>query len=362
MSEDADEDEDEESSLLIEEVAKRFGFERVSSALPGPDVYPPYLFVGFFLLVLDHGVIQTYIHLTGGTHVLVGNPIIFSGVIAAFLGIYGIRYMSSKYEQAIEDSQLSDRIPDDKQNAFDAPISYRTKVVVLAVSVIVLYANIVFAIGIPTLLEMRDGALPLHLINWLFVFEFVYLPLVVEFGLIYFSIHFLLPHRIRQVDPPLFFYDPRNMGGFAPIGQLLKRSYYVYTAGLVGFFLLVYGGVLFSPNSENVTGLFEFVFFSGAWLAGLVSIGHSMYVMHQVMAERKQRRIRELESEMRDIIDKPYDINESEVTDDERLDDITRRLEHVRGTRVYPATFTMWSQIAISVLLPQALQAVVQTT
>lgn len=351
----------QDDHLLIERVAERFGFGTVSSVLPGPDVYPPYLFVGFFLLVLDHGVIQTHIHFTGGTHALVENPIILSGVIAAFLGIYGIRYMSNKYAVAMADSRIHERVDDERVDGFVGAVSMRTKVAVLALSIVVLYLNVVFGVGIPTLIENRNGAIPIHLVNWLFVFEFVYLPVVVEFGLIYFSIHFLLPHRIKRTAPPLFFYDPRNMGGFAAIGQLLKRSYYVYTAGLLGFFLLVYGGALLAPEGSSVAGLFEFVFFSGAWLAGLASIGHSMYVMHQVMAERKRNRIRELESEMRDIIENPYDINESTVTDAERLDDIRRRLEQVRNTRVYPATFTMWSQIAISVLLPQALQAVVQT-
>lgn len=351
----------QEDRLLIERIAARFGFRKVSSRLPGPDIYPPYLFIGFFLVLLDHGVIQTYIHFTGGTHVLVSTPIIFSGVIAIYLGIYGIRYMSSKYARAIADCRIHERIEEEQVQAFEGPISWRTKVVVYALSVVVLYANIIFGVGISTLLELRTGALPLHLVNWLFVFQFVYLPVVVEFGLIYFSIHFLLPYRIKRMDPPLFFYDPRNMGGFAAIGQLLKRSYYVYTAGLVGFFLLVYGSVLLSPDGQTVTGMFEFVFFSAAWVAGLASIGHSMYAMHQIMSRKKRDRIRELESEMREIIENPYDINESKVTDDQRLDDIGRRLEHVRGTRVYPATFTMWSQIGISVLLPQALQLVVQT-
>lgn len=352
----------EEDRLLIENVAKLFGFDRLSSFLPGPDVYPPYLFVGFFLLILDHGVIQTYIHLTGGTHGLVANPIIFSGVIAAFLGIYGIRYMSNKYERAIDDSRVDERVDNtDDYQAFERPISFRTKVVVLALSVAVLYANIVLNVGVATLIENRGGALPLQLVNWLFVFQFVYLPVVVEFGLIYFSIHFLLPYRIKQIDLPLFFYDPRNMGGFSAIGQLLKRSYYVYTAGLIGFFLLVYGGVILSPDSNNVPGLFEFVFFSGAWSAGLASIGHSMYVMHQVMADKKRECIADLEEQMHDVIEKPYDINESRITNSDQFQDITDRLERVRNTRVYPATFTMWSQIAISVLLPQALQLIVQT-
>lgn len=85
-----------------------------------------------------------------------------------------------------------------------------------------------------------------------------------------------------------------------------------------------------------------------------------MLTMHRVMAGRKEQRISELEAEIEDIIQNPYDINNSEVTDEERLDDIYRRRQEIRDTRVYPATFTMWSQIVISVLLPQALNMAAQ--
>lgn len=150
------------------------------------------------------------------------------------------------------------------------------------------------------------------------------------------------------------------MAGFAAVGQLLKRSYYLYTAGLLLFFGLVYGPVLLQA-SGYVPGLAELLFFSTAWFVGLLSIGYSMYTMHQFMSGEKEQRIRELEDELHRAIKNPYDINNSEVADQEQLDETRRRLEQVRNTRVYPATFTMWSQIAISVLLPQFLQLTVQT-
>jgi hypothetical protein len=60
-------------------------------------------------------------------------------------------------------------------------------------------------------------------------------------------------------------------------------------------------------------------------------------------------------------LENPYNINNSEIADQDQLDDTRRRLEQVRKIRVYTATFTMWSQIAISVLLQQLLQLTVQT-
>lgn len=339
-----------DETSLVEYLANAFGFSALSTALFGTGAYSSYLFVGFFA-ALDLGVLQTYVHFNGGEHILVRSPNVVAGYAAVFLGVYGIRYMSSRYGDAMAAIRLEERVELSEADAFRRTISWRTKVVVYVSALAVLYANTIINVGVPN----RVTA-----INFLFTWEFVFLPVIVEFALTYYGIHFLLPRQIRRADLDMFFYDPRNMGGFAAVGQLLKRSYYLYTAGLLLFFLLVYGTVLFSLGGY-VPGTFELAFFSVAWFVGLLSIGHSMYVLHQFMSGEREDRIRELEGELHDALENPYDINNSEVTDEERLKDVRRRLEQVRGTRVYPATFTMWSQIAISVLLPQLLQLTVQT-
>jgi len=335
---------------LIEYMAALFGFSRLSTALPGRDIYPPYLYVGFFSL-LDVCVLQVYVHLTGGTHILLQTPNVVAGYVAVLLGVYGVRYMSSGYGDALAAIRAQDRVDSSGIARFQRLFGWRTKIGIYVVAVAVLYANAVLNVGVPN----RVTA-----INFLFTWEFVFLPVIVEFALTYYGIHVRLPRRIKKAEIGLFFYDPRNMGGFAAVGQLLKRSYYIYTAGLLLFFVLVYGPVLFSV-SGYVPGLFELAFFSTAWFAGLLSIGYSMYTMHRLMSAEKEQRIRELEDQLHRAIENPYDITDSRVTDQEQLDDARRRLEEIRNTRVYPATFTMWSQIAISVLLPQLLQLTVQT-
>lgn len=345
---------DDGRTNLVERIAGLFGFDALAERLPG-DIYPPYLFVGFFLL-FDHGVLQVYVHLNGGTHILLDYPNILAGPVAVFFAVFGIRYMSTNYDDALESVRIHDRADD--PSPFERTIAWRVKLAVYAISVVVLYANIFLAVGVDSLIRPGGGGITLF--NWLFVFEFVYLPVIVEFALTYYHIHFLLPKRIKQTDIGLFFYDPRNMGGFAGIGQLLKRSYYIYTAGLLLFFTVVYGGVLLSFGGTQA-GLFEAVFFSAMWLVGLVSLAYSMYTMHSLMSEEKENRIRDLEAELRSLIENPDDITASSVPDEGDLEDVERRLEQVRSTRVYPATFTMWSQIGISVLLPQVLQLAVQT-
>ncbi|MBX0286582.1 hypothetical protein [Haloarcula salinisoli] len=335
---------------LVEYMAALFGFARLSTALPGRDIYPPYLFVGFFSF-LDLAVLQVYVHLSGGTHILLDVPSVAAGYVAVLLGVYGIQYMSSGYESALAAIRAQERADSSEIDQFQRIFSWRAKVIVYAIAALALYANTLLNVGVPYQVTA---------INFLFTWEFVFLPVIVEFALTYYGIHFLLPRRFENAGFNLFFYDPRNMGGFAAVGQLLKRSYYLYTAGLVLFFFLVYGPVLLAVDGY-VPGLFELLFFSAAWFVGLLSIGYSMHTMHQFMSAEKEQRIRELEEELHGAIENPYDINNSRVADQEQLDDARRRLEQVRSTRVYPATFTMWSQIAISVLLPQLLQITVQT-
>lgn len=350
-------DDDFDETLLVERIAALLGFERLSSALPG-DIWPPYLFVVSFLL-LDHGIVNGYIHLTGGTHILLAAPNIFVAPLAVLFAAFGIRYMWRNYAQAIRDLNVEQRADDEITDRFARTMSWRVKAGIYVLAVVVLYANVLFNVGLSTI--NRPGGGLIDAVNWLFVFEVAYLPFVVEFALVYFAIHVSLPRRIEQADIGLYFYDPQNMGGFASVGQLLKRSYYLYTAGLLLFFIVVYGAVILSLGETPATA-FSAAFFSAAWFVGVLSIAYSMLTIHRLMASEKRERIRELEAEMREVIEKPYDINESTVTDENELDDIRRRLEEVRGTRVYPATFTMWSQILISVLLPQALQLVLQAT
>jgi hypothetical protein len=259
--------------------------------------------------------------------------------------------MFRRYEEALATIPVQERVDSSEIDQFQRIFSWRVKVIIYVSAVVVLYANTLLNVGVPD----RVTA-----INFLFTWEFVFLPIIVEFALTYYGIHFLLPRQIKNTEFNLFFYDPRNMGGFAALGQLLKRSYYIYTGGLVLFFFLVYGPVLLSVNGYE-PGVFELVFFSTAWVVGLLSIGYSMYTMHQIMSAEKEQRIRELEEDLHEALENPYDIKNSEITDREQFDDARKRLEQVRSTRVYPATFTMWSQIAISVLLPQLLQMTVQT-
>lgn len=346
-----------EQTLFIEKLARSLKFDTMAETIPGPDIYPPYLFLGVFLLI-DLGIVNTYSHFTGHPHVFIASPTAIAAPLGLVLAAVGIRYMSDGYADAISDLHVQDRVRESELTMFRRLVSYRLKIGVYGVAVVVLYINNLINVGVSSIVAVGGD---FALINWLVIWPVAYLPFVVEFALIYFGIHALIPRRISRADLGLFFYDPRNMGGFGPLGQFLKRSYYLYTIGLLLYLVLVYGPVITAiGQTPKEPGLFLNLFFSIAWLVGVISIGYSMLKIHRIMSEKKEERIRELEEELREIIENPYDINSSEVADRDRFEDVSRRLENVRETREFPATFTMWSQIAIGVILPQALQVAIQ--
>lgn len=349
----------QQETLLIEQVAAVYRFDRLATMVPGRNIYPPYLMLAVAFCI-DFGLVNLYKMLTGYQHIVVANPPVIAGWAGIILAAVGIRYMTANYSDAIEYIRRHNSESETAVETLDSLVSRRTKWIVLGIMVAGEYIFLLFVSGLDPVIEFEG---PAGLVNVLFVHEFLILPFVAEFTVIYFSVHFIIPKRINEADINLFHYDPRNMGGFAAVGQLLKRSYYLYTAGLLLYFLLIYGPFIVPfGNDPAKPGLTAAVFFSLAWLVGLASIAYSMLRMHRIMASQKEGRIRELEENLQDVIEQSHDITCAEITDSDKYKKIQERLDHVRSTKVYPATFTMWSQILVSVILPQALQIAVQAT
>lgn len=348
--------------LLIERIAEILGFARLADRLPW-NVYPPYLLVAV-ALIFEYGVIDGYNFFIAGKASVVSDPISIVSAFGLILAVVGIRWMRDTYAEAMTSLRVSQHKSagdDGRSISFEYIVPFRLKIAAYVIGLVLLFANHFFLLGIPTLLNIQ-GVVSTVLYNFTLQ-PLVYVPLIIEFGLLYVGIHVFLPRRIVKADLDLFFYDPRNMGGFAKVGELLKRSYYLYTCGLVLYFVLIYGVIflneyLSSPYPEPTNALA--VMFTVLWLVGIVSIGYSMYRIHTQMSAKKAQEIDKIEDQIRRKLSDPYDIHSSNLANDEELGEIQHRLEQVRATREYPSTFTMWTQIGISVLLPQALQVIVQ--
>ncbi|MFC7132082.1 MULTISPECIES: hypothetical protein [Salinibaculum] len=343
---------------LLERLASVTRVEWLAGKLPSEDVHSPYLYVAVFIF-LDFAVVNPYSHLTGGVHAVVRNPFYIAFYLSIAIAVVGVRYMHRGHVDAI--SRLTERGICDAATADDYAVTIRTKLLFYGVGLVGFFAYQVFVIGIETVLETQGVG---GIVFTLVLLPACYLPVAIDFVSEYATLHILLPRWLSEQDIGLFFFDPQNMGGFQPIGTLLKNSYYFYTAGLL-LYLAFFYGLFVTPLEGRVAsppGAAEASLFTGLWLFGLATLSYSIYKIHRIMTAEREARLRDIESELHDVIDNPHDISNAEITDPDRLDALEYRLDQIRATSEYPTTFTMWTQIGVSVLLPQVLQLTLQAT
>lgn len=76
------------------------------------------------------------------------------------------------------------------------------------------------------------------------------------------------------------------------------------------------------------------------------------------MHEAKQVELQRLEDELRDCMQNPWDVTAYEIPEDKQKHaaKVRERIDHVSATREYPATFSIWSQLLLSIALPKGIQ------
>ena len=209
------------------------------------------------------------------------------------------------------------------------------------VALICYYAFIAPGIGIPELVDI--SGIGLFVYAQLVTFPLIVVPILTELAVSYIPVHLLVPRRLRDTDLGLFFYDPRNLGGFEPIGELLKRSYYSYTASLLLWFLQTHTPVVLADIVDSpypAPGPIYQVVLSVIWFVGVLTSGYSMFQRRGLMKSKKEERLRTLESELKQAVENPYDATPTNITDRERYENAQEHLEQVRETKTYPTTFT----------------------
>lgn len=345
--------------LLIELIAERLRISTLAEAIPGFDPYSPYLLVGIAVFI-EYGIFDLYNYFISGKNSFIVEPNSLAVPAMVILAVIGSRYIHDSYADAIAALRIDERDTVSNPRPFESLLSLRARIAGTVVAWAVVQAFNVFVLGIGNLIQIDGIGLVVY---GQFAFAFVYIPVLVEFGLSYFAVHFAVPRRLKRASVGMFFHDPRKMGGFQPIGELLKRSYYLYTAALILYFIQTKGAVILSQYTSAPYQAPEApiigVVISVGWVVGVGTIAYSMHQVHLIMKAEKDQRIRELEAELTEVMNSPYDVREAEITDPEQYETVQNRLQHVRDTNTYPTTFTMWSQILVSVLLPQALNLVV---
>ena len=85
---------------------------------------------------------------------------------------------------------------------------------------------------------------------------------------------------------------------------------------------------------------------------------YGIHTLHRFMRRQKREKLQRLDAQARACVEDPWDVERFEGPDEaaETYDDVRARMERVSATREYPATFTMWAQLAVGVMIPKTVQ------
>lgn len=337
----------------LDTLASLLGVESIIDRLPY-DIAPSVLLVWIFMFI-DAVVLQVFKELTGGSASVFKNPfwlVIPFGMLAA---VYLNRNLQRRYQQALQEMHLSKR--HSTKSEFKSLINNRIRWGIFFLGAGLIIANSFYFVGVPVILR-NDGIAGLFG-NFVIV-PFVYVPVATDFIATYIGLQIVLPRRIRNSDMELDFLDPEGVGGLRPVGELVKHSYYYIMLGIIGFVLFIYGPWLF-PN--NITAPVEpspliDAAFTISWLLSVVALAYALYVFHDFMNRQKREKLFELDQEYRELIDGAWNIAEFERPEEnsDQLEILEYRMSRITNTREYPATFAMWTQLIIAVILPKGLQ------
>jgi|AntDeeMetagen681_2_1112603.scaffolds.fasta_scaffold01049_4 hypothetical protein len=344
---------DHEVNTWLDDIANTIGFGKLASEFP-ISVAPSTLYLAFGLFV-DTILLEGYKQLTGGRVTVLDNPFWLAIPVSLIAALYINRDLNRRYQDALHKMQISQRVTDKAGLEELVSGKFRWALFILSVSLII--TNLTLFITIPTILS--NNGIPGIIGNYIIVPLF-YTPVIIDFIATYLGIQLVLPRRLYHSEFRLDFLDPERLGGLRPVGELIKHSYYYTVLGIVAFALFVYGpqifGDLFSSPVEPsplIDGLFTV-----AWLSGASVMGYGLWVFHRFMRREKKEKLHELNREYREIVEQPWDITNRRLPDSERdyIDDLEQRMDRITSTREYPATFAMWTQLLIGIILPKGIQ------
>lgn len=336
---------------FFELLAYRFGFERVESRLP-LSVHPLVLWA-VSLVLFDLFVLQGVKHLQGYTVTFLRNPAWLIQPVFATMASVAVVFLDRRYGGVLAEIDVERRTSEPSQFRNLKPYRLVGFLYVLAVG----YRcwQVFVGVGVGTLLEI-GGLAELVGISLVTVgYHVVY----VEFIATYLAIVVLLPRRIRRSDFRLDFLDPEGLGGLRPVGELAKTAYYFIVVGLIGYLVIIYGPHILNEYiraSYPEPGLVINVGFTAVWLLTIGTMAYGFGQLHWFMKRTKREELVRLSRRCGEVVDNRFDVGSLEISNESAFEDLRRRMHYVDRTSEYPTTFTMWSQILISVVLPKAVQ------
>jgi len=331
---------DRRRQYWLDEFTRKLGFGWLVSRLPWN--LSPAVVYALVAVSVPNIIAAVYHRLLGIPMVYADNPYFALQPVLLVVAVLGARSLHHEYDSVMEEMQIEERAKE--PNRLIDPIPPWLPWSLFAVAVAIQFAA-------------PKGIVEWDLMDYLFqygVFPFVYTPIIVQFFTVYVSIEFIAPLRLSNSGVGIDFLDPEGVGGLRPLGELIKRAYYYVGVGLIGYAFITYGPFLDSwvtPSSANVV-------FTVIWILTVATVAFAVIVLHRFMHREKRAEIQKLEAELQTHVENRWDIHSYDVPEEKRdtVEELRHRVTRVSDTREYPATFSIWSQLLLSIVLPKMLQ------
>jgi hypothetical protein len=341
-----------EGYSLFERFAYWLGYERLEERL---SFMPhPLVFYGFLVVFIDVVLVQGLKELMGYEAVFLSNPAWViqpvMGIVAPFVTVY----LHRRYSQVLEHIDVDSRTS--SPEVFDRLVPWQLQAGLYSVFFLNAVYQFVFNQGVDQVLSV--GGLP-ELFAVLVVLPLGYGVIISEFLSTYAGILLFFPRKIRKTDFKINFLDPEGLGGLRPVGELMKAAYYFLMLGLIAAAVMLYAPSIIdslSGSQYGTVGFTQNLLFTLAWLLSIGLMGYGLSQIHWFMKREKRKELTRLDKKAREMVEKPFEMQDLEIGDREKFDEIRMRMDYINNTREYPTTFTMWVQITIGVILPKLVQ------
>ena len=333
---------EENDGLWLDRYAQYFGFGWLSKRLPG-DV-PPSSLYAIMTVVLGHLGILIYNVVTGNPVIYRENPYFLLQPIVLLGAVYGAHSLQAEYDGAMAEMRIRERAETPESLLYPAPVWLPWALFVVGAGLQLTRAT----------LDMAGWGITDLFANFV-LFPFVFLPIVVQFVVVYATIEFFGPWRLLHSEVGIHFLDPQGVGGLRPLGELVKKAYYYIAAGLVGYALITYAPFVDSAWTVSAAAG---TLFTAVWVATVATVAFAVFTLHRFMHEAKRQEIQWLETQLRDCIQNPWDVKAYEIPaeKEQEVEDLRERINRVNATSEYPATFSIWSQLLLSIAVPKGIQ------
>ncbi|TKX71717.1 MULTISPECIES: hypothetical protein [Halorubrum] len=334
--------------LWLDRFARLLGCGYIAQRI-GPSVQPSYVYA--VVMVIGWTLLSASLDLFifNNTPIYVRNPYFLLQPIVLLGGVYAAHSLTQSYQHAISEMRISQRTSDPDQFTNLTPPWLPWALFGLAASLQL----------IRTIADFADFTTTGVIANGV-IFPFVYAPIIVQFCVVYVSIEFIAPWRLYSSDVGIHFLDPHGVGGLRPLGELVKKAYYFVVAGLIAYALITYAPSIAGWEISPTAG----AIFTGVWIATILTVAFAVFVLHRFLHREKRKELQRLEAELRNYIENPWNVRQYTIPEDtaDQVEDIRQRINAVSGTREFPATFSIWTQLLLSIVIPKALQLFLANT